>query len=331
MRKIQELNLRLQGPAQDVRNPMTTRRQLLLASVFVPALWAKRHRIDRSRISAISDEIARTPAEAIAFAKQYGLQWLELRDMPGAKGQLYCELPEQELQMAAKELREGGVRISLLGAELLKFGLPGTVPLMAARDESAEAREKRQAQETKRFDSRMDDLAKAIRAAHVLGTDKVRVFAFRRVAEPQTVLPRIADILGEMTKMAERERIRLLLENEASCNVATCAELATILKMIPSRALGLNWDALNGRSRNETPFPNGYALLPKKRIGNVHVKGRSILTQYKDTHLDWASIFRALERDGYQGEISLETHISEGRIENSHASMKEILRLVSAL
>ena len=39
-------------------------------------------RIDRGRISAITDEIAKSPEEALAFAKQYGLQWLELREIP---------------------------------------------------------------------------------------------------------------------------------------------------------------------------------------------------------------------------------------------------------
>ena len=42
--------------------------------------------------------------------------------------------------------------------------------------------------------------------------------------------------------------------------------------------------------------------------------------------------FLTLQKDGYQGKIGLETHIfGEGRVAASHASMKEILRIVQEL
>src|SRR3954462_13929505 len=59
------------------------------ASLAIRRLEAQspKSRIDRSRISAISDEIAMSPEESIAFAHHFGLQWLELRDVPGLPGQ----------------------------------------------------------------------------------------------------------------------------------------------------------------------------------------------------------------------------------------------------
>jgi sugar phosphate isomerase/epimerase len=67
-------------------------------------------------------------------------------------------------------------------------------------------------------------------------------------------------------------------------------------------------------------------LIPKDRLGNVHIKGRSVLSGPQ--RMDWKTVFRALERDGYQGQIGLETHIKESLIESSHASMREMIRLV---
>ena len=52
----------------------------------------------------------------------------------------------------------------------------------------------------------MEDLQKAIRCAQIMGCDKVRVFAGTRVADPATVYQMIADTLGEMSKLAEREK-----------------------------------------------------------------------------------------------------------------------------
>jgi len=285
-------------------------------------------RIDRSRISAITDEIAPSPQEAIRFAQQYGLKWVELRAVPGSKT-YYQFLAEDQLRVAARELNDAGLRVSFLNTGLLKFPMPGTEPLRF-RNETPEARAKRQARDQAEFDRRMEDLAKAIRAAHILGTDKVRIFAFTRVADPLALLPRVAEILEPMVALAEKENVRLLVENEASCNVATCAEAAALLKLLPSKHLGINWDALNGAAHQETPFPDGYNLLPKERIGNVQIKGRSVLPGPQ--WLDWAAIFRAMAQDGYQGCFGLETHIFGPELfQKSHEAMREILRLVDSL
>jgi sugar phosphate isomerase/epimerase len=301
-----------------------TRRELLAATLAARPLLAAR-RIHRSRISAISDEIARTPAEAIAFAKQYGLRWLELREVPGAK-KSYEAMPEAELHAAAREFAGAGLRISFLDASLLKFGLPGTEPARR-RPEAAEARARRVKREGELFERRIEDLKRAIRAAKILGADKIRIFTFSRVEEPLKLLPRLAGILEPMVEVAAQEKVHLLVENEGSCNVATSAELAELMKLAPSEWLGINWDALNGTPHQEVPFPDGYRLLPQKRLGNVHIKGRSILEGPQ--RLDWAAIFKALAGDGYRGCCGLETHISGAQlVEMSHASMKEIVRLV---
>ncbi len=298
------------------------RRDFLAAVLAAPVLAAAR--IDRSRLSAITDEIARTPADAIAFLRQYGLQWAELRGVPGGKAS-YAFLGEPELKAAAREFAEAGIGISFLNTPMLKFTLPGTEPVRR-QPETAEERTSRIGRDTRLFERRMEDLRKAIRAAHVLGVDKVRIFAFSRVENPMVLMPRIADILSEMVETAAKEKVRLLVENETSCNIATCAELAELMARAPSKWLGINWDVLNGLSLKETPFPDGYRLLPKERIGNVQIKGRSVLKGPQQ--LDWAAIFRALEGDGYQGQVGLETHIFDRLIEASHESIQEIIRIV---
>jgi sugar phosphate isomerase/epimerase len=300
------------------------RRDFLAAACAARPLLAA-NRIGRSRVSAITDEIARTPADAIAFAKQYQLSWLELRSAPGIRRE-YARIPEEEIRAAAREFAENDLKVSFLNTGMLKFALPGTEPLRRQPPTEAE-RAKQAAAAEAAFEQRFDYLRNSIRAAQILGVNKIRVFSFHRVADPAPLFPRIADIVGELVRVAEREGVTLLLENEGSCNAATCAESVQLMKMIPSRAFGLNWDPLNGAAFKETPFPDGYRLLPKKRIGNVQIKGRSILDYPQK--LDWAAIFRALEKDGYQGQVGLETHIfGDQLIEHSHAAMREILRIV---
>lgn len=304
---------------------MITRRRFVGVTLAGISLLHARDRIGRSRLSAISDEIANSPDEAVAFAKQYGLQWLELRNVPGARKSYFYMEPE-ELKPAAQQFADNGIRISFLNTNLLKFPLPGT-EAKDKKTETPEARAKRLSRDQTQFDRRLDDLRKCIRAAHAFKMENIRVFTFSRVAEPEKLFPRIAEILEPMAKVAETEGVRLLIENEPSQNVGSCAETAGILKLLPPKWVGTNWDAMNGASL-ETPFPDGYNLLPKDRIWNVQWKGKSILDTPQ--HLDWAAIVQALERDGYSGQLGLETHYSHDavNIEKAHASMKEMLRIV---
>ena len=308
-----------------------TRRQLISGAVGAAAVnpLNAATRIRRSAIAAITDEIGKTPEDALAFARRYELQWIELRSIPGVKKE-YAFLSEAEVKAAAVSYAERKLKVSFLNTSLLKFSWPGTVPVRR-RPETPEAKAARLEAEAKRFASRLDHLQRAIRSAHILGADKIRVFTGLRVEEPRSLFPRIADVIGEMTRIAEREKVTLLVENEGSCNVGTSAELADFMKLVPSKALGLNWDPQNELGLKQIPFPDGYNLLPKKRIGNVQIKGKGIMPGSPD-RLDWKAILQALQNDGYTQRIGLETHVFDGTlIEAAHVSMKEILRMVDEI
>ncbi len=65
-----------------------------------------------------------------------------------------------------------------------------------------------------------------------------------------------------MALTAEREKVYLLIENEGSQNIATSAELADIMKLIPSKWVGFNWDPHNAYGK-ETSYPDGYNCCPR--------------------------------------------------------------------
>ena len=293
----------------------------LAASAFAKTGSGK---IGLSRLSAISDEIAVTPEGALAFAKLYNMQWLELRNVPGGGGE-YSRLDEAKLKQAAQSFKDNGIRISFLNTGMLKFSLPGT-DIKTSRPETAEQKKTRAERDQKKFDERMQWLADSVRACRILEVKDVRVFAFSRTNEPGQHYQRIAEIIGEMAVVAEREGIRLLLENETSCNAATCEESAALLKLIPSKVVGLNWDVLNGFDMKEPTFPHGYGLLPKNRIWNVQAKGKSLLEEGKIQ--DWHGIIRALAKDGYSGCLGLENHMF-GRMlfTNAHYAMRELIHV----
>src|SRR5437899_3274735 len=83
-------------------------------------------------------------------------------------------------------------------------------------------------------------------------------------------------ISSERAAVAEKEKVYLLLENEGSQNIAAAQEIADILKMMPSKWVGFNWDPHNAYGK-EVSFPDAYNLLPKKRMLNVQVKGKGVM------------------------------------------------------
>jgi len=286
-------------------------RRSLLSFPFYPAL-AVAPIVPPSRISFITDEVATSPADAIAFARRYRLQWVELRNVPGVK-RGYWDLPQAEQTAALRQLEDNGLRVSFIDSGLLACPIPGTEPIR-----------KPGPQEAARFNNRMEELRKVVDFAQRARCTKIRCFTFRRVAEPETLFPRIAEFIAPMAEYAAGEGVDLLFENESSCNVNTCAEIAALLNLLPDT--NLNWDPGNA-SNHERAFPDGYRLIPIRRIANVQIKGKSILSGGDGT--DWPALFRALAAGGYQGHFALETH-TPNRVADSPAAMERILQIAAA-
>ncbi len=311
------------------------RRQLLRTAaavplIFVPRLLAK-NRIDRSRISAITDEIGMTTGESIDFAHTYGLKWVEVREIREKKKEVGLA-PEADVKELASALGGANLKVSFMNTSLLKFTWPGMEPARPPRNDTPEKKEKRIATEKERFDRRMEDLAKALDAAKILGCDKVRVFTGTRTADPLSTYPRIVEVFTPMVEEAAKHKIHLLVENEASQNVATSADLGVLVPMLKSPWFGYNWDPNNAHTAKEVPFPDGYRKLPIDRMMNAQAKARDLLPDFPADNIPWHDVMEAMQKDGYKGHIGLETHIFDGTlIPKANLSMKEILRIVDSL
>ncbi|MDP9171921.1 MAG: sugar phosphate isomerase/epimerase [Acidobacteriota bacterium] len=308
-----------------------TRRELLAgAGVILAAgpLRAAKSRITKANISAITDEIGKTQADAIAFAHQYGLECVELRNVPETKKE-FSFLTEPELKKWAAELAANKLKVTFLNTSLFKFTWPGMEPARTP-PETPEQRATRLAADQKKWDRRKEDVASAMMAANILGVDKIRVFTGTRVANPESTYPLIVRTMEELIPMAEKARVRLLIENENSQNIGTSPEVKAIMELLPSKMIGCNWDPGNAQSLNETAWPDGYNALPKDRMLNAQFKAKNLLDGPEK--FDWKSILEAMQKDGYKGHIGLETHGDSATvIERANESMKIILHMVGDL
>src|ERR1051325_7999981 len=112
-----------------------TRRELLAAAGAACAspVFARTH-FDKSRISAITDEIGKTTDESIAFAHQYGLTNVEIRNPPGVRKEYY-QLSEAEIKSDALRFQKQGLKVSFVNTGMLKFAWPGTEPARKRSEE----------------------------------------------------------------------------------------------------------------------------------------------------------------------------------------------------
>jgi L-ribulose-5-phosphate 3-epimerase len=194
------------------------------------------------------------------------------------------------------------------------------------------------------FEQQDEVLERSIELARAFKTDRVRCFDFWRLDDPAPFRTAINEKLKDAADKASKRGILLVLENEMTCNTATGAEAAKVLGAVKSTHLLLNWDPGNAAALGERPYPDGYDLLPKDRIGHCHCKDVMKKQDGKGYEwaamghgtIDWTNQFKALLRDGYKNAVSLETHwrgagTPEESTRQSWAGMKKELQEAGAL
>ncbi len=256
------------------------------------------------KLGVINDEITQDLDHALAVAREFGLQFVELRAMWNKN---LMDLKEDEVKEARRLLTKYGIKVSDIASPFLKVDAPGFTTKEGQRD-TFNARFG--------YKEQPEVLERAMELAKVFGTDKIRVFSFWRIEKPAQVFDLVVENLLKAVEIAKKQNIKLVLENEHDCNIATAAESVKLLAAIQDPYLGLNWDPGNAYAAGEKPYPDGYNLLPKNRILHMHVKdarrnpatGKSDWAAMGKGDIDYVGQFKALMRDGYSHAVSLETH-----------------------
>jgi|SRR5579859_1750340 len=287
------------------------------------------------RIAVINDELGQDFGRACeVIAHEFGLEWIELRGMWNKN---LLKLDAAEVGEARRVLEKYKLRVTDIASPLFKVDWPG-----APKSKFSPKRDQFNADFT--FEQQDEVLARSIELAKAFHTDRVRCFDFWRLDDPAPYRAAIDQKLTDAASKAGKEGMLLVLENEMTCNTATGAEAAQVLSQVKSPHLMLNWDPGNAAERGEIPYPNGYDLLPKERIGHCHCKDAAKKASGEGYQwaamgrgmIDWTGQFAALKRDGYRFAVSLETHwrgagTPEESTRQSWAGMKEELQKAGAL
>jgi sugar phosphate isomerase/epimerase len=292
---------------------MLSRRQLLGAAAVLPILRAVP--LADFKLGVTTDEIDENLLTAVEFLHLYGLKWGEIRSVGG----LYAEKqPLNKVKEMRALLDQFQIKASILSTSFFKIPLPaeGSVAL----------------------DGQWKLLEDAMDRAEILGTKKLRTFAFTYKDKPDPgAYPLIYELVAESARRAGKRGFQLAVENVGGSYVWTGADSAKLLAAVKEPALNLNWDPNNAAEKGEHPFPEGYKLLDPARIIHVHLRdfrhnaaGKVEWCAVGEGEADNLGQIRALLKDGFKGTWTLETHWRppEGKAYASKTSLMALLKVI---
>ncbi len=304
--------------------------RLGVASILgVPAVAAVSGEFDYAwNLGIITDQVDLDLSRVLrSFYPKYQLLWAEIRnlELEGKQRYVYDTATPDQLKHVRQQLDDAGVRLSVLDTAIFKIALPGTTPVGE--------RPAYIGPEQSGSDRQIDDLKRAADAAHSLGTNRIRIFTFRRVADPSAIFERVVEQLHGALEIATRQDIILLIENEYDCNIGTGAEIVRLFKAISDRRLMHNWDPCNVYEMGEQPFPTIWDQLDHSRISHIHLKDAKG-KEWKPIgagELDFAGQFQALKRIQFSGTLSVETRYRDPLRDSYASSVESMNGLVSIL
>jgi L-ribulose-5-phosphate 3-epimerase len=264
-----------------------------------------------ARASVFTDEIAMDFVEACQTAAGAGLQYVDIRKVWGV---FLHEVPRSRWGELRRILADHRLRV---GAVQSNFG---KCPISGAE-----------------YEAHIAFFPTLVEQAHYFQTDVIRVFPFWNEVKltydpplPGGVRPNLEPMLPEIVRrfrpaaeLAGREGVRLGFEPEHSTYSGSPQEVARIVAAIDEPHVGVAWDVNNGW--DDATIDEAYDLFAG-RVVNVHVKERVLSPPARRAlatagfeprrqpallgvgALPWPEVITRLERDGYRGVYSIETH-----------------------
>jgi sugar phosphate isomerase/epimerase len=280
----------------------------------------------------ITDEISADPESAIELGAEWGVHDFELRGYFLERVPLITPYQQQRL---TEILERFPARIVAISPGIFKIPFP-----TATRDAFPVAAIDRVMydhwfQLKKILDDHLNELLpRSLDFANALNVPMVIIFGFERAGEIAEFPPEeVINVLMKTAEKAKSAGVQLALENEAGYWADSGARTAAILQAVNHPNLGANWDPGNAFFAGESPYPEGYEQIAKW-VRHVHFKDAfrnslGLASFAGEGQIDWSGQIQALNRDGYDGYFSIETHLSP-KIAAAKFSLDRLKKLIAS-
>jgi sugar phosphate isomerase/epimerase len=249
------------------------------------------------KTAAFTDEISHDLAHACDVCIEFGVEGAELR---GVNQKGVHTWTDAEVREAKRIIADHGMVTASIGSPFGKCELTDA-------DEVA---------------AHMDILRRCGDIANELGCGLVRGFAFWGHGSANKPWDDMLRAFDPVPQVLADKGVVLGLENEAACYVGTAQDTRHFLDRLGCDHVRAIWDPANhiqDPHNGDLPtFPDGYQLI-KDDIVHVHVKDAIVTPEERPNVFlgeglaQWNAQFQMLKDDGYDGFVSLETHVNPDR------------------
>lgn len=245
-------------------------------------------------IGIISDELSSDPEVGFKFARQNSLDFLDIRTVD--KKQIY-ELSESELHRLKRLSDYYNIPIRVISTDICKNN-------------------------GQSFDKDKQNFITSIRATKYLGTSFIRCFSFTSRMQDAEIVSQ----LNEINKLADKEHITVLLENDPGCNFQTGIQVSSAIEKMDN--FDILWDPGNCAWCN---YPLSEFEHIKTQVQHIHVKnvcfskGKPFWCSLRKGIIDYNYLLNQIK--AYP--ISIETHYSfSNQIDSALESLKFIKKVI---
>lgn len=236
------------------------------------------------KLSAFADEISPNIETAMDLLAAEGIYYIDLRTVDGKN---VLQLTDKEVHDIKKRLDTRGFKIASIASPIGNTGI------------------------LEDFTPHIKDFMRAIHLANYFGTPYIRIFSFFvPKGEPKyKYKDKVLARMKELTQIAEREGVILVIDNDPPFYVDTGNRARQILGMINSPHLRLAFDPANFIRAQVLPMTDAYPLV-EPYISYIHMKdarinmGKVVPAGEGDGEI--RKLIAALKEKNYSGFISIE-------------------------
>ncbi len=284
------------------------------------------------KVSIVTDEISADLETAIELGIEWGIRDFELR---GFYTDRVPNLSAYQVERLGDILVNYGACIIAISPGLFKIPYP-----LGRREEASLAwldhglykRWRSLKDEVKHHYEEL--LPASIEFAKLLGIKLILTFGFHRGGHPPGPAPdEVLDILQQAAGQAAAAGLHLAVEVEDEFWADTGQRTAAMMAAINHPALGVNWDPGNAFMAGDISYPDGYQAI-RPWVRHIHFKDAEVDSQGRRRYalhgqIDWAGQIQALACDGYDGYISIETHLRP-KVQAAREELARVRQLIEA-
>ena len=232
-------------------------------------------------LSGFADEIDANFDAQLSHLQKLGIKFFEIR---GVDGKNVSALTDEEVLTVKAKIDACGIKVSAIGSPV-------------GKDEITEA-----------FSSLLERFERVVKIAKMLSARYIRIFSFFNAENNRD---EVVKRLSEFVKIAEREDVILLHENEKDIFGESAENCKYLFDNIKSPCFRGIFDPANFVQAKVETYPYAFKLL-KDNIVHMHIKdatesGSVVPSGYGAGKLK--EILEYLNNEGFEGFLSLEPHL----------------------